>query len=265
MSNTRQYPQTEGVFIPGNRGRLFSTVYLPAGGPAPVVIVCHGLPGIEKMIDYAHALREAGFAVVCFHYSGSWGADGTFSVGHCLEDADSVIDYVAANANSWFNTDNVFVIGHSLGGLVASYAIASRPEIKGGVVIMPANIAAHYRAALTDPAVEVDSEQLYSVEFGEWLNGFNWDVMKREAAEDASRFDLCTYGVRMADKDVLLIAGARDFLLPEAENLGLLRSQIEAQGKGKLQYLSFDTDHGMNTCRDAIKQSLIAFCRGAMD
>ena len=259
MSCIREYPQTEGIFIPGKRGRLFSTVYLPAGGPAPVVIVCHGLPGIEKMIDYAHAIREAGFAVVCFHYSGSWGADGNFSVANCLEDADSVIDYVCANEKGWFDTDRICLVGHSLGGLVGSYALATRPEVRGGAIIMPANIAAHYRETLTDPKAEAAQEALYSVEFGTWLKGFDWSVMKREAAEDASRFDLATYGGRMADKDVLLIAGSRDFLLPEDENLGVLRKIIEAQGKGKLRYLCFDTDHGMNTCRDEIKRSLIGF------
>lgn len=47
----------------------------------------HGIPGWERNFDLAQALRRAGFHVLVFHYSGSWGNDGTYSLAHILEDS----------------------------------------------------------------------------------------------------------------------------------------------------------------------------------
>ena len=102
-------------------------------------------------------------------------------------------------------------------------------------------------------------EALYGGEFAPWLNGFSWEVMKQEAAADPGKFHLETYGAGMAEKPVLLVDGGRDYDLPEEENAGALCERIEAQGKGKLVYLSVDTDHAMNTLRPEIKQLLIDF------
>jgi len=50
-------------------------VYVPAGaGPHPVVVLLHGFPGNEQNLDLAQAMRRAGWAVVTFHYRGSWGS-----------------------------------------------------------------------------------------------------------------------------------------------------------------------------------------------
>ena len=63
------------VEIP-NKGQVMNgIVYLPGGaGPFPLVVLGHGLPGDEKSLDLAHALRRAGWAVLTYHYRGSWGS-----------------------------------------------------------------------------------------------------------------------------------------------------------------------------------------------
>ena len=90
---TNALPGSSAALIPGLRGKLLSHCYLPGGEyPKPLVIMCHGIPGKEKLFDFAIALREAGFCTLSFHYSGSWGSDGDFSVSHCFEDCQSVLD-----------------------------------------------------------------------------------------------------------------------------------------------------------------------------
>ena len=75
MNNTKA-PSSRGMLIPGRRGKLLANSYLPGGeGPYPLVVLCHGIPGIERLFDFAIALREAGFATLSFHYSGNWGSD----------------------------------------------------------------------------------------------------------------------------------------------------------------------------------------------
>ena len=58
---------SHGVIING-------LIYQPPGaGPHPTVVICHGLPGNEKNLDLAQALRRAGWNAVTFNYRGSWG------------------------------------------------------------------------------------------------------------------------------------------------------------------------------------------------
>ena len=72
MDNNTKAPSSRGMLIPGRRGKLLANSYLPGGeGPYPLVVLCHGIPGIERIFDFAIALREAGFATLSFHYSGN--------------------------------------------------------------------------------------------------------------------------------------------------------------------------------------------------
>ena len=62
MDNTTKAPSSRGMLIPGKHGKLLANSYLPGGeGPYPVVVICHGIPGIERLFDFSLALREAGF------------------------------------------------------------------------------------------------------------------------------------------------------------------------------------------------------------
>ena len=56
-------PGSGGVLVQGKRGNIRSHYYLPGGTyPKPVVLVCHGIPGNERLFDFSIALRAAGAA-----------------------------------------------------------------------------------------------------------------------------------------------------------------------------------------------------------
>ena len=65
----------------------------------------------------------------------------------------------------------------------------------------------------------------------------------------------------MAEKPVLTIAGSRDTLLPREQNVDVLNALIRNEGKGLLQSLTFDCDHGMNMHRGEIKACVAEFLR----
>ena len=70
----------EALQIPSGGRLMNAMVYVPAGkGPHPVVVLLHGFPGNEQNLDLAQAIRRAGWAVVTFHYRGSWGSEGSFT------------------------------------------------------------------------------------------------------------------------------------------------------------------------------------------
>jgi pimeloyl-ACP methyl ester carboxylesterase len=92
------------------------------------VIFLHGYPGTEKNLDLAQAVRRAGFDALYFDYRGTWGSGGTFSFAHGLEDAQTVLAWVRANAAKYhFDTRRIAIAGHSFGGWVALLTAPHEP------------------------------------------------------------------------------------------------------------------------------------------
>lgn len=253
-------PKSLADLIPGKRGKIFSTTYVPAGkGPHPVVVVCHGIPGNEKLLDFGMALQAAGFCAVTFHYGGSWGSDGDYSIQNCFEDTSSVVDFVLANKSGIFSASQVYVLGHSMGGLMACHTMASRREIKAGAVIMPYNMAQTIREARTSPELEQKWQDIYENDFDGWLKNFSLVEFQREAEKDLERFDLASYGRDLADRPFLTIGGKADEFLDPQTNMRVLRTAIEQVPDNKLEEVDVYTDHGMNMNRDIIKAIVVDF------
>ena len=88
-------PDLYGIIIPGKHGKLLATLYTAGGeGPHPTILLLHGIPGSEQNLALAQAFRRAGFHVMTFHYSGSWGSSGNYSLQNDLDDAETVLDFI---------------------------------------------------------------------------------------------------------------------------------------------------------------------------
>ncbi len=58
------------LHIPSHGVAINGVLYSPAGvGPHPTLVLCHGLPGNEKNLDIAQAVRRAGWNAVTFKLS----------------------------------------------------------------------------------------------------------------------------------------------------------------------------------------------------
>src|ERR1700674_3807269 len=116
------------LHIPSHGARINGLVYSPPGaGPHPTLVICHGLPGNEKNLDLAQAVRRAGWNAVTFNNRGSWGSPGAFRFSHNLEDADAVLAYLRDPVNAprlGIDTQRIAMAGHSIGGWVAVHTAA---------------------------------------------------------------------------------------------------------------------------------------------
>ena len=69
-------------------------LFVAAGkGPHPTVILMHGLPGNERNLDLAQAIRRAGWDVLTFTYRGAWGSPGDFSIANSMEDTAAALEF----------------------------------------------------------------------------------------------------------------------------------------------------------------------------
>ncbi len=137
------------VTIPVDGQNVVGTLETPDGPPAPVVLLLHGFTGSRDELPVkdteegvfsrtARQLAENGYASLRIDFRGSgesqgeW-ADTTFS-GQ-IADAVAAIDWL--KNNDAVDGSNVSVLGWSQGGLVASHAVAQRPDVKATVLWAP--------------------------------------------------------------------------------------------------------------------------------
>lgn len=116
-----RYPARMVVLhIPSGGVKINGVAYLAQGaGPHPTAILFVGLPGNEKNLDLAQAVRRAGWNTVSFFYRGSWGSPGVFRLSHCLEDAKAVLAYLRVDSRAkrlGIDASRIVLVGHSMGG-----------------------------------------------------------------------------------------------------------------------------------------------------
>jgi pimeloyl-ACP methyl ester carboxylesterase len=139
------HPATMAVLnIPSHGLQINGIVYQPSGaGPHPTLVICHGLPGNEKFLDLAQAVRRAGWNAVAFNYRGSWGSPGAFRFSHTLEDADAVLAYLRDPVNAarlGIDTQRIAMAGHSMGGWVVVHTAAHDRGLVGAIIVSAADV-----------------------------------------------------------------------------------------------------------------------------
>jgi pimeloyl-ACP methyl ester carboxylesterase len=130
-----------GVAFLSHGAQVNAQLYRPAGErPHPTVILLHGLPGNEQNLDLARAVQRAGWTVITFHYRGSWGSGGAFTLTGGCEDVGALLSRLRdpAAARDWgVDPSRLVILGHSYGGLVPGCAAASHPQVLGVGLIAP--------------------------------------------------------------------------------------------------------------------------------
>lgn len=252
-------PDIHGRIIPGKRGRLFSVLYTAAGqGPHPAVLLLHGIPGCERNLDLAQALRRCGFHVMTFHYSGTWGSDGDYSLENNLEDANTVLDFMLNDHTFGFDKTRIYAVGHSLGGFVCGQLLAKRPELWGGVLLMPCDIGRVPQLAGEDAgAYQMIREVL--ADSAQWLTGVTEESLLREAEAHSGQFRLESLAGALAQKPLLCVAGSLDVCTPPAYHCEPLVRAIRAAGGRGLQSIAYPTDHFFADYRLTVAEAVTEF------
>jgi acetyl esterase/lipase len=101
---------------------LLEALLLPRDG-APVVLFCHGFPGVYQHEDLAHAVHRAGFAVLLLRYRGVGESTGLFTFHDAITDVESAIDYLVS---SGLGGAGIGLFGYSAGGYYGINAVVNR-------------------------------------------------------------------------------------------------------------------------------------------
>jgi uncharacterized protein len=243
------------LHIPSHGLLINGLLYSPAGaGPHPTLVICHGLPGNEKNLDLAQAVRRAGWNAVTFNYRGSWGSPGSFRFAQNPQDADAVLAYLRDPSNAAklaIDPKRIAIAGHSMGGWVVAHTAAHDHALIGAVLISMADMGmtggrprAQAVAAMAD-----DMETLADV---------TAESMVDELVAHGKEFVVAGTAAGLAQIPVLAIT-ANDHLAPQTD---ALVAAIKAKGSTRVTAAHLDTDHSYSDRRIALESIVITWLSG---
>jgi pimeloyl-ACP methyl ester carboxylesterase len=250
----------ETVQVPSHGALLNGIVYVAAGaGPHPVVVLLHGFPGNEKNLDLAQAIRRAGWDVLFFNYRGSWGSPGDFSFTHAMEDTQAAIAFLRDPVTAKklrADSSRIVLIGHSMGGFMASHAAAQDSAIQAIGMISAWDIGrdglTSVNARNEEGAVKPLAASLAESGLSP-LVGCTAESLAREILANRSRWDFVDYAGKLAPRPVL-ITTADDGSAPSN---GALADALRKAGDAKVSLVHMATDHGYSDHRIALETAVI--------
>ena len=224
----------KNIEIPGTRGNIPATIQLPAksarGEELPLVVLCHGFTGNRQgdghFAPLAEDLAAHGIATVRIDFAGCGDSTEPFTaytLSNMADDVESAILYM----QSTYGTGPTALVGHSMGGRLASLY----PQQKGGIAAL----------VLWSPA---NGAGLNGLEF---LNIDDFSAVEAMAAEAEANGSVTAWGVelsaaymdemRTSDPNAALRESALPTLLTYSGSEGILSSTTQAETIAAVQSL----------------------------
>lgn len=248
--DTAHPARMKDLHIPAGDVKINGVAYLAAGvGTHPTFVLLHGLPGYEKNLDLAQAVRRDGWNTITFDYRGSWGSPGDFRFAHSLEDAAAVLAYVRQPANAkalGVDTSRLVLAGHSMGGWVTVLTAARDHHLAGAVFISASNIGLLAHMKREDLVKFVSSSS-------ELLAGVTPASMADEVATNGGRWTFAGAYSGLASMPLLVIT-SNDGL---AQQNDLLVAAVRRLGNTRVTTARFPTDHSYSGQRIAMESAVL--------
>jgi pimeloyl-ACP methyl ester carboxylesterase len=240
------------LHIPSHGVSINGLVYQPSGaGPHPTLVICHGLPGNEKNLDLAQAVRRSGWNAVTFNYRGSWGSPGHFSFSQNLEDADAVLAFLrdpAQAASLGIDTKRLAIAGHSMGGWVAAHTASHDRALIGAILISPADMGRigeqPRKAVVAEMADDMES-----------LAGVTAESMADEDIKNATAFKMTNAAPGLVNVPLLALT-SDDGLAPDTQ---ALVKAIREHGGKNITERHVATDHSWSDHRIMLETIVVTW------
>jgi uncharacterized protein len=245
------------LHIPSHGVVINGLIYQPSGtGPHPTLVICHGLPGNEKNLDLAQALRRSGWNAVTFNYRGSWGSPGQYRFSQNPEDADAVLAFLRDPAHAGplgIDTTRIAMAGHSMGGWVVALT-ASHDHALIGAVLISAGDMGRLGDLARNTAVAGMADNM------EALAGVTPESMADEVIANSKSFRMTNAAAGLVNMPLLALT-ADDGLAPHTD--ALVQAIREGGGKNVTER-HVATDHSWSDHRIALETIVLTWLAGLL-
>jgi len=258
-ARNRQLVIPSGPVVPalGRPAEMNALFFLAAGeGPKPTMLLLHGLPGNERNLDLAQAVRRAGWNVLTFTYRGAWGSEGTFSIQHAMADAQNALAFLRRPETAreyGVDTSRIVVAGHSMGGMAAAVAASGDPPPAGLILLDAWDIAVTARetraAGAAGRAAFIDGLD----DLGHSLGPITAADLADNVIRRGEEWDMKALAPKLARLPVLSVYAAHGIKADNEAVVAVLRAQPGA----RVEALEMDSDHAFADHRIALASEVV--------
>lgn len=240
--------------------------FLASGeGPKPTMLLLHGLPGNERNLDLAQAVRRAGWNVLTFTYRGAWGSPGTFSIKHAMEDSVAALMFLrSAEAAASYGVDarRIVIAGHSMGGFAAAYAAAKDPPGDpplAGVILMDALNVGKAGVELKAGGAEARAGFIAGFDdVGNSLGPIKAPDLADELIRRGSGWSIAPFAPALSRLPILNIAASEG----NAAEMHAFSGAIGRFGRANVTHKELATDHSFADKRIALAVEVVRWLSG---
>ena len=244
--DTAHPAHNQQLLIPSGGVGLNALLFQAAGGGThPTVILMHGLPGNERNLDLAQAIRRCGWDVLTFTYRGAWGSPGDFSIANSMEDTAAALAFARSPDAAKLGIDprHIVLAGHSMGGATAFMTAAGAKDLDGLILIDAWNIAGRnsHGAQTHDEMVKGFDD------FGNSLHGATPLSVADEVFAKRAQWNLVIAGAKLSRLPVLTVNAAYGIGKEDQPVTDALR-----KAGARVTAVMIDSDHSFSDHRLAL-------------
>jgi pimeloyl-ACP methyl ester carboxylesterase len=241
------------LLIPSHGVGMNALLFQASGkGPHRTVILMHGLPGNERNLDLAQAMRRVGWDVLTFTYRGAWGSPGDFSIANAMEDTRAALEFARSPAAERLGIDgrHIVLAGHSMGGATAAMTAAADRRLDGLILLDAWNISSDARTPRSTLVAGFD-------DFGNSLHGATPESTAHEVLSHGGEWDLVAAARRLTRFPVLTVTARYGGAAENRAVTAALRA-----GNRRVTAIEMDTDHPFSDHRLALASTVARWLQG---
>ncbi len=243
MSHRYEIGAIEGVSFESEGDFLLGTIYIgSADGTKPTAILLHGLPGFEKNVDIAYALREKGWNVLIPHYRGCWGSEGKYTFTGIIADVKNAITMMVTRP--YVDVDNLFLVGHSLGGWAAMVTAVQDERVRGVIVIAEGT-------TLPEASNQIQVHLMNIIEH-RFLKGISYEQALQDYNKMGEELAAQHWVADLSPRPLLIIGGKKDAVVSNQR----VQALYDAAQEPKTLILIDDADHVFTQKRDELVEAV---------
>ncbi len=208
-------------------------------GPYPTIIMSHGFPGYTTNNDLELAFMRMGCVVIHMNHRGAWGSEGKYLFTNLKHDLIAIAKWAhnAAIADQYnIDINNIFLVGHSMGGQTVLNAAKDLPFIKGVAAMASYDIGAAFRYNMEkDLFLMIETE-------GQCLKMESASEVYENALINQQELSVLNRFEELLKHNVLLVEAYYDIVAPPDKMLRPLAKKLE-EGKGNITYEVIKSNH----------------------
>lgn len=207
--------------------------------PYPTVIMSHGFPGYTTNNDLELALMRMGCVVIHMNHRGAWGSEGSYLFTNLKDDLTAIAKWAhnPAIAEQYdIDTENIFLVGHSMGGMTVLNAAKELDFIRGVAALAAYDIGGAFRFKLEkDLFLMIETE-------GQCLKMNSASEVYENALKNCGELGVCFNYEKLLQHNVLLVEAKYDTIAPPDKMLKPLADRLSAESD-RFSYAVINGNH----------------------